>query len=347
MATAATIFSGGGGADIGLSQAGLGVRWGIEQDEAVAQVARENGLPVQVGDVTEVDPGSYEAVDVLHASPPCPNFSVAKTAGKETEEDVSLARGAVRFVRGVEPKLFTLENVWGYRKSDSWRLIREVLQGEGYRWNAWRLCVANYGVPQTRKRMIVAARKCGPRPTRPPATHAEEPGGGGLFGEGLSEWVGWYEAVQDLIPGLPETELADWQKDRLPDELVETTIVDTQPNARGQCRRGAEPTKTVAADPSGGVPRAVLVSNMNTEWGDGMHEGDEPSLTVTDQHGGRLRAMLGRRVVQMTPRCLARFQSFPDSYELPESKSLACRIIGNAVPPLAMRKWIQNWTKHP
>jgi DNA (cytosine-5)-methyltransferase 1 len=40
----------------------------------------------------------------------------------------------------------------------------------------------------------------------------------------------------------------------------------------------------------------------------------------------------------MTPRALARFQSFPDWYELPERASLACRIIGNAVPPLLMQR---------
>jgi len=45
----------------------------------------------------------------------------------------------------------------------------------------------------------------------------------------------------------------------------------------------------------------------------------------------------------MTPRALARFQTFPDWYELPDTKSLACRIIGNAVPPLAMKKWVQAW----
>ena len=348
MTTAATLFSGGGGADIGFSRAGLDVRWGIEKDEAIARVARENGLPVQVGDVTEADPGSFEAVDVLHASPPCPNFSVAKTDGEETDEDVSLARGTVRFVRAVEPTLFTLENVWGYRKSESWRLIREALQNEGYRWNAWKLCAADYGVPQTRRRMVVAARKGGPRLTRPPASHAEEPTRGGFFGESLSAWVGWHEAIADLIPGLPETELADWQKDRLPDELLETTIVDTQPNARGQCRRGSEPTKTVAADPSGGVPRAVLVPGGNAS-SFVTREQDEPSRTVgsAQRSCNRSRALLSRRVVQMTPRCLARFQSFPDWYELPESKSLACRLIGNAVPPLAMRKWACHWTKHP
>ena len=45
------------------------------------------------------------------------------------------------------------------------------------------------------------------------------------------------------------------------------------------------------------------------------------------------------------PICLvpARYQAFPGWYELPDSKSLACRIIGNAVPPLAMKKWVQAW----
>jgi site-specific DNA-cytosine methylase len=36
----------------------------------------------------------------------------------------------------------------------------------------------------------------------------------------------------------------------------------------------------------------------------------------------------------MTPRALARFQSVPDSYQLPDSNALACRVIGNGVPVL-------------
>lgn len=414
MHTAATLFSGGGGADIGLSDAGLDVRWGIEHNEEIAQVARDNGLDIHTADVTEVDPSWYERVDVLHASPPCPNFSVAKTGGEETDEDVSLAEATTDFIGEVEPQLFTLENVWGYRKSQSWKLIREHLQRSGYDWNAWKINAANYGVPQTRKRMIVAARKGGPRPKKPPATHAENPSSGGLFSDDLNEWVGWHEAVEDLIPDLPETKLADWQKERLPDELTETTIVDTQPNARGDCRQQQQqPTKTVAADPAGGAPRAVLVGAggfdgecVNREAGPSFsltanhNQGDQlravlvntnwsgenrskvcrrketdPAFAGTVSDGGRLRAVLvnatsnmqvadedhpaygqvarersyqqravmGRRVVQMTPRCLARFQSFPDWYDLPDSKSLACRIIGNAVPPLLMKKCISHW----
>lgn len=34
----------------------------------------------------------------------------------------------------------------------------------------------------------------------------------------------------------------------------------------------------------------------------------------------------------MIPRALARFQSVPDTYELPDKDSLACTVIGNGVP---------------
>jgi len=376
--TAATLFSGGGGADIGLSEAGLDVKWGLEHDEEIALVARNNGLDIHTADVTEVDPSWYERVDVLHASPPCPNFSVAKTGAEETDEDVSLAEATTEFIREIEPQLFTLENVWGYRKSRSWKLIREHLQRSGYDWNAWRLNAANYGVPQTRKRMIVAGRKGGRRPKKPPKTHAEDLQQGGLFGSKLSEWVGWHEAVEDLIPGLPETELADWQKERLPDDLLDTELVHG--TSTMERRNASAPSASVVATVvrKAAAPRAVLV---NTNWSGEdrstvcRREDQEPAFSGTVSDGGRLRAVLinesstlearqqqpaasqvatqrntrqravmGRRVVQMTPRCLARFQTFPDWYELPSSKSLACRIIGNALPPLAMKKWVSQWT---
>jgi DNA (cytosine-5)-methyltransferase 1 len=413
MKTAATLFSGGGGADLGLSAAGLDVKWGLEHDEEIAQVARDNGLNIHTADVTKVDPKWYERVDVLHASPPCPNFSVAKTGAEETDEDVSLAQATVRFVEEIEPSLFSLENVWGYRKSQSWKLIRECLTAEGYDWNGWHLNCADYGVPQTRKRMIVAARKRGLRPKKPTATHAEDPPSGGLFGDTLDEWVGWYEAISDLIPDLPETELADWQKGRLPDELLQNTIVDTQPNARGDCRGNDESTKSVDATHASNrravlvhgsdvrsmptrdtddasfsviangnqkgaganVPRAVLVGTNTTDGETPPIRQDGPALTQRPNDDGRLRAVLvnesstleereaaepaasqvaternhrqrailRRRIVQMTPRALARFQTLPDWYELPDTKSLACRIIGNVVPPLAMKKWAQQW----
>ena len=46
------------------------------------------------------------------------------------------------------------------------------------------------------------------------------------------------------------------------------------------------------------------------------------------------------RVVRMNVRALARFQSFPDDYVLPDSSTLAGRVIGNAVPPVLYEKII-------
>jgi len=46
--------------------------------------------------------------------------------------------------------------------------------------------------------------------------------------------------------------------------------------------------------------------------------------------------------VSMTPRTLARFQSFPDWYELPTKRSLAAYGIGNAVPPLLYQRIIEG-----
>lgn len=75
-----------------------------------------------------------------------------------------------------------------------------------------------------------------------------------------------------------------------------------------------------------------------------VRDADEPSFTITAGHKGDKRAWLdGGRIVQLTPRALARLQSIPDEYRLPESNVLACYIIGNAVPPQMYRKIIAQF----
>lgn len=55
--------------------------------------------------------------------------------------------------------------------------------------------------------------------------------------------------------------------------------------------------------------------------------------------GANPRAWLDSgRVVALNERCLARFQSLPDWYELPEQKSLACKLIGNMWPALMAQR---------
>lgn len=195
-----SIFSGGGGFDIGAKMAGFTPTWAIEYIPYIAACyARNIGDHVIVGDLLDVLPQSLEYVDLFHASPPCPNFSNAKQGAKETPLDRCFAHWISHYIRVKRPLYFTLENVQAYRKSQSWQIIQRALVDEGYGFDWWVLNSADYGVPQTRKRMIVIGRRDGRKPQRPQPTHEKEPRG--FFA--LKKWVGWYEAIEDLLPTLP------------------------------------------------------------------------------------------------------------------------------------------------
>jgi DNA-cytosine methyltransferase len=370
MTTYASIFSGGEGCGVGARAAGLEHIWGIENIMAIAVTAWKNGFgSVHWQDVRRVNPSFLASPDVFHASPPCPRFSPANQYRGETQEDIDLALATARFIRVLRPPVFTLENVWMYRKSESWRVIAQALVECGYWFDVAHLNAADFGVPQTRKRMWVRAL----RGQMVPHLLLPEP------------WVGWYAAIEDLIPDLPETEFAPWQLKRMPDELRETVLMSQGHYEGGPLlkRSTDEPAYTVTANVNMNTVRAFLVTNSSQGGQEPvMRKGNEPATTVTQGSGGRCRAFLvtGQynkpsgeadrgpqvrgenapantvtasnkgdwraavhgRVVMVDKRCLARFQSFPDDYWLPDAKGLASRVVGNAVPPLQYQKIIQE-----
>jgi site-specific DNA-cytosine methylase len=105
-------------------------------------------------------------------------------------------------------------------------------------------------------------------------------------------------------------------------------------------RNGEAPCFTVTTSHNQRDMRAVLVNESSTFE---MRAADAPSAArVASERNLRQKAILPHRVVAMTPRCLARFQSFPDSYELPDKRTLAAKVIGNMVPPLLMQRIAEN-----
>lgn len=370
MKTFASLYGGFGGTDIGAQTAGLELAWSIEQNAAIADVAHANlHHRVHVTNILDCDPMDFDAVDVLHASPPCPNFSVANPNSGETDLDIALACKTAAFVTTLKPSIFTLENVWAYHNSQSWRILESALWRAGYWLHAEHVNAADYQVPQTRKRMIVRAVRGGFVPYLP------EP----------LPWIGWYAAVADLIDTLPETQFAPWQMARLP-ELLQTVLVPQggDQNYDLGVKSVDEPSMTITANHNQLGIKAFLVQ-VQGQGGDGIRFADEPMQTVTANHlaskyraflmaGGAMpkawlvnesstmevraavepsachlasgrntnqRALLSSgRVVAMTPRALARFQSFPDWYELPGNARLAAKGIGNAVAPLLYQRII-------
>lgn len=389
--TIATLCSGGECVSVGARAAGFRHLWGIEHRADVAGVAETNGFRPIVSDVRNVDPHTLDAPYTLHVSPPCKEASGANGKRIETDEGRTIGRAVCRFIEVLQPTVFTLENVYYYRKFDSFAYITETLFSLGYMVDWEHLNSADFGVPQTRMRLILRAVHGSLLPMLP------EP----------EPWVGWYEAIEDLIPTLPESQFAPWQLERLPEDLWESTLFaqgtsqDRRGNEYGIPRRSAtqpaftvtantnqlglkaflmpgagntgrstskeckgirlaeQPAMTVSTLQGGGtMPRAFLVASGNASYPLTMRspiepastikdrrvqvrKADEPCFTITAGHKGDKRAWLENgRVVQLTPRALARLQSIPDEYKLPESKTLMCYVIGNAVPPKMYQKII-------
>lgn len=330
----ATLFTGGGGVDLGMQAAGIETVWGIECDAHIAEVARRNGVPATVADILEARHSDFSSVDYLHASPPCPNFSVAKTGAAETELDIALSEAVCGFIANKTPRFFTLENVSKYQYSRSFAAILRTLARLGYMFSFSILNAADFGVPQTRRRLWLIASRDGLVPYLPRRV----------------PWLGWYEAIADLVPSLPDSQFAPWQLERMR-EITDTILVGQDYDAptgseeRHPMSYGVkQPSFTIKASASNGLLRTFIVDGQNSRIDGELTIRDEtsPVFTVAASTGHRPanapRAAVPGRVVAMTPRCLARFQSFPDSYELPDNNALACRIIGNAVPPLLAQK---------
>jgi len=164
--TVISTFAGCGGSSLGYSMAGfrelLAVEW---DDNAVATFGLNfPEVPVHHGDIAQL---SVEAVlaqtglqpgelDVFDGSPPCQGFS---TAGKRVLDDPrnGLFREYVRLLRGLQPKVFVMENVSGMVKGKMKLVFAEILRdlkASGYQVSARLLNAMYFNVPQSRERMI-------------------------------------------------------------------------------------------------------------------------------------------------------------------------------------------------
>lgn len=291
MLTIATLFSGGGGVECGAKMAGFTPIYAVEYDPKIAAIYRVNhGDHVKACRVEDASPFELQTIPtVLWASPVCKNFSQAKKDGTEQGHDLSSADAICQFLEVLRPPFFVLENVIGYRASQSFKRIIQKLEVLGYWIDAKIVNAADYGVPQTRRRLILRASRDGFLYPLPMA----------------GEWIGWYQAIEDLVPTLPESKFAPWQLARLPEDIFQRVfIIDGQANRQG---------------------KAIII-----------RQGDSPMYTISASIEKRpARAWLAHgNVVSLNIPALARLQLFPDDYQFSGRNALDATIIGNSVPPL-------------
>jgi len=215
------LFCGAGGASLGLHQANFELCAGVDSNKTALQTHHENlsGEPVY-HDLADVDPSVLpaEAADpaFVHGSPPCQGFSSAGSSRSETDDRSKLVWSFIEWVDVLRPVAVTMENVVGMKHVSSTLMdrIEGAFREAGYT-TKWRvLNAADYGVPQTRKRIfVIGIRNDQPTPSRwfPKPTHAET-ATSTLDGRKLRQWTTVRQAIGDLATknhGLTST--ANWR----------------------------------------------------------------------------------------------------------------------------------------
>jgi DNA (cytosine-5)-methyltransferase 1 len=159
-----SLFSGAGGMDIGLHQAGFTTQQYVEADGKCRDTLQTNmHNPLLFTDV-KIYKGQKNIFDLVSGGPPCQSFS---TAGKrEALEDPrgNLIFDFIRIISETMPRFFIMENVRGLESASLPNKPRgSVLQEEiyprftelGYELATGLVSSLDYGIAQDRKRFLI------------------------------------------------------------------------------------------------------------------------------------------------------------------------------------------------
>ena len=323
MASVVDLFCGVGGLTHGFVKEGFNVVAGIDVDESCKYAYEANNearfLHEDIRDLTAQYINALYPPDdtrILVGCAPCQPFS-RYTNRKTTDNKWQLVETFAELVREVQPHIVSMENVPELEKHEVFEDFVRALDEKGYQ-RSWSLveCV-NYGVPQTRTRLVLFASKLGPIKIIP-ATHAP------------SE----RRTVRDAIGYLEPIDAGKTSKDdpmHCASALNETNL------------------KRIKATPQGGSWKdwddALVLACHKKETGKsypsvyGRMRWDRPAPTMTTQCNGLGNGRFGHpeqdRAISLREAAL--LQTFPKSYLFTEPdtdvviKHLA-RHIGNAVP---------------
>jgi len=103
--------------------------------------------------------------DVLLTSPECTSHSIARGAKLGTEKSRETAIGIVPWLDAMKPRWLIVENVNRMKKWDRHNELVETIEDAGYVVSDLYLNAANFGTPQSRKRMFLICDREGSRIT--------------------------------------------------------------------------------------------------------------------------------------------------------------------------------------
>ena len=157
-----SLFSGGGGMDLGSERAGYDHLGSYELIPICGDTLLRNRPKWNVfagperGDVTRIDWNEFEdKIDVVHGGPPCQPFS---TAGQQLGmlDERNMWPEFARCVNTVQPKAFIAENVLGLATAKFEDFVQKYIFEAliNYQISSFIMNAAEYGVPQNRRRLF-------------------------------------------------------------------------------------------------------------------------------------------------------------------------------------------------
>ncbi len=331
---ACDVFAGGGGLSVGLKEAGFQIASAVELDSHAFATYKANHPEVKaylqdVRLITGKDLASGSPtgkIDLLAGCPPCQGFCSLTAKYKRTDERNSLVLEIGRLVRELQPLAVMMENVPGLAKQggDLFSSLVMELTGLGYTVD-WRvLQVADYGVPQNRRRFVLlAGRGFGiPFPT---ITHSR------TCAEGLPKW----NTVRDAIEGtLPPITLREAQAQGGP-QAFDWHVVRNMSDRNRIRLSHATPGGSRMKLPSRLKPlcHRGKYSGFSNVYGRMAWDRESPTITggCTTLSKGRFGHPSDERTISVREAAL--LQTFPPEYIIDTPyMDYACNIIGNALP---------------
>lgn len=342
-----SLFSGGGGLDLGFKEEGYNIIWAIDNNKNVVQTYKANiGEHIVNLDINDIKLENIPKADIVIGGPPCQSFSLA---GKRNVEDErgKLVWKYLEIIDYIKPKAFVFENVTGINSAKNSEgvkildLLKQAFEKIGYTISAEVLNAADYGVPQKRKRVIIVGLKNKKSFIFPQPTHSED-------GVCLKKYISVKEALDDLPDeGMQENEKVKYIKKAQNDyqKMMRTNLEVTE----HILPKMSELDKYIISyvKPGGNymdIPKNVNSTRIQRLQKEGGHttcygrmDPDKPSYTINTYFnrpnvGCNIHYSKNRLI---TVREALRLQSFPDSYILiSSSKQGKNLIVGNAVPPL-------------
>ncbi|RXD02524.1 DNA cytosine methyltransferase [Sphingomonas sp. UV9] len=358
-----SLFSGAGGLSLGFKNGGVQPDFAADMNVDACQTYAANlNHPSHVLDLGSEDSTAIKKLLLpfknclaVIGGPPCQGFS---TAGRRNSNDPRnrLVFNYLQIVDYLNPRWFIFENVEGLLTSGDGESLQSLLDAfitRGYAVRVEKINFASYGLPQSRKRVLIMGNRVGAHFHFPAQTHSYVSGK-----HNNRSLLPYGPSINDAILDLPEP-------GRLDERLSHTQ--QTQNAYAEQMRAGSVAvthhfTKISQAD----ATKFALLSAGQTmrdlpesEWHASYRLRAFRRVadgTPTERRGGApagIRKLVGenasptitgaasREFIHPTaPRPLtiretARLQSFPDAFQFigtARSKSVQ---IGNAIPPLA------------